>query len=140
MQRGMGDVLVTFESEAEMIAKEFGKGEFEVVYPSLTMQAEFPVAVVDKVVDKKGTRKQADGLPGVPVVEGRPGESPPRTTCARATRRCRRSTRSVFPPVTTFTVDEVFGGCRRRPWPPTSTMAASLTRSTAVQTLPQGSA
>jgi sulfate transport system substrate-binding protein len=43
MQRGLGDVLVTFESEAEMIAKEFGKGNFEVVYPSLTMQTEFPV-------------------------------------------------------------------------------------------------
>ena len=59
MQRKMGDVLITFESEAEMIAKEFGKGEFEVVIPSLTMQTEFPVALVEKVVDKKGTRKQA---------------------------------------------------------------------------------
>ena len=55
----LGDVLITFESEAEMIAKEFGKGDFEVVHPSLTMQTEFPVAIVDKVVDKKGTRKQA---------------------------------------------------------------------------------
>jgi sulfate transport system substrate-binding protein len=44
MQRGLGDVLITFESEAEMIAKEFGKGNFEVIYPSLTMQTEFPVA------------------------------------------------------------------------------------------------
>ena len=59
MQRKMGDVLITFESEAEMIAKEFGKGEFEVVIPSLTMQTEFPVALVEKVVDKKGSRKQA---------------------------------------------------------------------------------
>ena len=58
MQRRMGDVLITFESEAEMIAKEFGKGEFEVVYPSLTMQTEFPVAIVDKMIDKKNTHKQ----------------------------------------------------------------------------------
>ena len=60
MQRGLGDVLITFESEAEMIAKEFGKGNFEVIHPSLTMQTEFPVAIVDKVVDKKGTRKEAE--------------------------------------------------------------------------------
>jgi sulfate transport system substrate-binding protein len=59
MQRKIGDVLVSFESEAELIAKEFGKGEFEVVYPSLSILTEFPVAIVEKVVDKKGTRKQA---------------------------------------------------------------------------------
>ena len=60
MQRQIGDVLVTFENEAEMIAREFGRGQFEVVYPSLSIEAELPVAVVDKVVDKKGTRKQAE--------------------------------------------------------------------------------
>ncbi|WP_293936481.1 sulfate ABC transporter substrate-binding protein [Iodobacter sp.] len=60
MQRQIGDVLVTFENEAEMIAKEFGRGNFEVVYPSVSIEAEPPVAIVDKVVDKKGTRKQAE--------------------------------------------------------------------------------
>ncbi|MFC2972877.1 sulfate ABC transporter substrate-binding protein [Azotobacter bryophylli] len=60
MQNQIGDVLVTFENEAEMIAREFGRGEFEVVYPSVSAQAEPPVAVVDKVVDKKGTRKEAE--------------------------------------------------------------------------------
>ncbi len=60
MQRNIGDVLVTFENEAEMIAREFGRGRFEVVYPSSSIEAELPVAVVDKVVDKKGTRKQAE--------------------------------------------------------------------------------
>lgn len=59
IQRGIGDVLVTFENEAEMIAKEFGRGSFDVVYPSLSVQAEPPVAVVDKNVDRRGTRKQA---------------------------------------------------------------------------------
>lgn len=59
MQNQIGDVLVTFENEAEMIAREFGRGEFEVVYPSVSVQAEPPVAVVDKVVDKKGTRTEA---------------------------------------------------------------------------------
>lgn len=60
MQRQMGDVLVTFENEAEMIAREFGRGQFEIVYPSISILAENPVSVVDKVVDKKGSRKQAE--------------------------------------------------------------------------------
>ncbi|KMN82399.1 sulfate transport system substrate-binding protein [Chromobacterium alkanivorans] len=60
MQRQIGDVLVTFENEAEMIAREFGRGGFELVYPSLSVLAENPVSVVDKVVDRKGSRKQAE--------------------------------------------------------------------------------
>ncbi len=60
MQNNIGDVLVTFENEAEMIAREFGRGSFEVVYPSVSAEAEPPVAVVDKVVEKKGTRKEAE--------------------------------------------------------------------------------
>ena len=60
MQRQIGDVLVTFENEAEMIAREFGRGNFEVVYPSVSIDADLPVAIVDKVVDKRGTRKVAD--------------------------------------------------------------------------------
>ncbi|WP_157669766.1 sulfate ABC transporter substrate-binding protein [Chitinibacter sp. GC72] len=59
MQRQIGDVLVTFENEAEMIAREFGRGNFEVIYPSVSIDADLPVAVVDKVVDKKGSRKVA---------------------------------------------------------------------------------
>ncbi|MCG8911239.1 sulfate ABC transporter substrate-binding protein [Pseudomonas sp. DP-17] len=60
MQNQIGDVLVTFENEAEMIAREFGRGGFEVVYPTVSAEAEPPVAVVDKVVDKKGTRAEAE--------------------------------------------------------------------------------
>ena len=52
IQNQIGDVLVTFENEAEMIAREFGRGSFEVVYPSVSAEAEPPVALVDKVVDK----------------------------------------------------------------------------------------
>jgi len=54
-QRSIGDVLLTFESEAELIENEFGKGLFEVVNPSVSIDAEAPVAIVDKVVAKKGT-------------------------------------------------------------------------------------
>ncbi|MGB4674266.1 MAG: sulfate ABC transporter substrate-binding protein [Azovibrio sp.] len=58
-QRGVGDVLVTFENEAVLIDKEVGGGQFDVVYPSVTIEAPAPVAVVDKVVDKKGSREAA---------------------------------------------------------------------------------
>ncbi len=60
MQNQIGDVLVTFENEAEMIAREFGRGGFEVIYPSVSAEAEPPVTVVDKVVDRKGSRKEAE--------------------------------------------------------------------------------
>lgn len=58
-QRNIGDVLVTFENEAYLIDKEVGGDQFDVVYPSVSIEAAAPVAVVDKVVDKKGSRKQA---------------------------------------------------------------------------------
>lgn len=54
-QRGIGDVLVTFEAEVELIENEFGKGQFEQVNPSISIETEAPVAIVDKVVAKKGT-------------------------------------------------------------------------------------
>jgi sulfate transport system substrate-binding protein len=60
MQNQIGDALITFENEAEMIAREFGRGSFEVVYPSVSAESEPPVAVVDKVVERKGTRKEAE--------------------------------------------------------------------------------
>lgn len=59
MQNQLGDVLITFENEAEMIAREFGRGGFEVVYPSVSAEAEPPVAIVDSVVERKGTREVA---------------------------------------------------------------------------------
>src|SRR5690606_11126953 len=56
-QRQIGDALVTFESEVPLIKGEFG-GDYQVVYPKSTILAQNPVSVVDKVVDKKGTRKE----------------------------------------------------------------------------------
>jgi sulfate transport system substrate-binding protein len=58
-QRGMGDVLVTFENEAVLLDKELGSDQFDVVYPSLTIEAPAPVAVVEKVADARKTQKQA---------------------------------------------------------------------------------
>ncbi len=59
IQRNIGDVLVTFENEANLAAKQFSQGQYEIVYPSYTVRMDSPVAVVDSVVDKKGTRQIA---------------------------------------------------------------------------------
>ncbi|HJQ57082.1 MAG TPA: sulfate ABC transporter substrate-binding protein [Vineibacter sp.] len=60
VQRGIGDVLISWENEAFLALDEFGKDKFEIIVPSLSILAEPPVTVVDKVVDKKGTRKVAE--------------------------------------------------------------------------------
>jgi len=60
VERGEGDVLLAWENEAFLARKELGPDKFEIVVPSLSILAEPPVAVVDKVVDKKGTRAQAE--------------------------------------------------------------------------------
>ena len=109
MQRRIGDVLVSFESEAELIAKEFGKGEFDVVNPSLSILTEFPVAVVNKVVDKKGTRKQAQAY--LDYLWSKEGQE----VAAQNYLRPRdpellKKYAAQFPVIKTFTVDEVFGG------------------------------
>ncbi|AKU11970.1 periplasmic thiosulfate-binding protein [Azoarcus sp. CIB] len=109
MQRKMGDVLVTFESEAELIAKEFGRGEFEVVYPSLSILAEFPVAIVDKVVDKKGTRKVAQAY--LEYLWSKEGQENAAANYLRPRdAEVLKKHAAQFPPIKTFTVDEVFGG------------------------------
>lgn len=59
LQRQIGDVLVTFENEANLAVKNFGQGQVEIVYPSYTIAAGNPVAVVNAVTDKKGTTAQA---------------------------------------------------------------------------------
>lgn len=58
-QRGIGDVFLSWENEAFLAGKEFGEGAFEIVVPSLSILAEPPVTIVDKNVDKHGTRKVA---------------------------------------------------------------------------------
>ena len=59
-QRGIGDVLLAWENEAFLAIDELGADKFEIVVPSLSIKAEPPVAIVDKVVDAKGTRKVAE--------------------------------------------------------------------------------
>ena len=59
-ERGIGDVLVTFEAELAAVAREFGPDKFEPVVPPVSLLAEFPVSVVDKVVDERGSRPVAE--------------------------------------------------------------------------------
>jgi len=59
-RRGIGDVLIAWENEALLAAREIAPDEFEIVVPSLSILAEPPVAVIDKVVDRRGTRKVAE--------------------------------------------------------------------------------
>jgi sulfate/thiosulfate transport system substrate-binding protein len=60
VQRGLGDVLLAWENEALLAGNELGRGQFDIVYPSLSILAEPPVAVVDAVVDQRGTRAVAE--------------------------------------------------------------------------------
>jgi sulfate transport system substrate-binding protein len=107
-QRNLGDALVTFESEVPLIEREFGGG-YEVVYPSRTILAENPVSVVDKVVDRRGTRKAAEAY--LQFLYSDAGQE------LAAKHHLRPRNPKVlakyakdFPKVETFTVDEVFGG------------------------------
>jgi sulfate/thiosulfate transport system substrate-binding protein len=59
VERGVGDVLLSWENEAYLAVNQFGKDKFEIVYPSTSILAEPPVALVDKVVDRRGTREVA---------------------------------------------------------------------------------
>ena len=72
VERGVGDVLLAWENEAFLALEELGPDKFDIVVPSLSILAEPPVAVVDKIVDKKGTRR-GPGLPGIPVHAGGAG-------------------------------------------------------------------
>ena len=60
VEREIGDVLIAWENEAHMAIKQFGPGKFEVIYPSISIRAEPPVALVDKVASRHGTTAVAD--------------------------------------------------------------------------------
>lgn len=110
-QRNLGDALVTFESEVPLIKREFG-GDYEVIVPGRTILAENPVAVVDKVVDKRGTRKQAEAyLKYLWSDEGQEiaAKHHLRPRSAKVAAKYAKD----FPKVSTFTVDAVFGGWKK---------------------------
>ena len=109
VQRGLGDVFISWENEAFLAIKEFGADKFEIVAPSLSILAEPPVTVVDKVVDKRGTRKLAEAyLNHLYSPEGQDlaGKHFYRPRLEAAAKKYEKQ----FPKINLFTIDEVFGG------------------------------
>jgi sulfate/thiosulfate transport system substrate-binding protein len=109
VERGIGDVLLAWENEAILAIKELGPDKFEVVAPTLSILAEPPVAVVDKVVDKKGTRKVAEAyLQYLYTDEGQ--EIAAQNYYRPTSEKVAKKYAAQFPKVKLFTIDEVFGG------------------------------
>ena len=108
-ERGIGDVLLAWENEAHLSLKEFGTDKFDIVYPPLSILAEPPVTVVDKVVDKKGTRDVAQAyLEYLYTAEGQ--EIAARNFYRPIDEKVGAKYAKNFPKVNLFTIDEVFGG------------------------------
>ncbi len=109
VQRGIGDVLLAWENEALLAIKELGPDQVELVVPSLSILAEPPVAVVDKVVDAHGTRKQAEAY--LQYLYSPEGQEIAAKNFYRATDpKVAAAHEKDFPKVATFTIDDVFGG------------------------------
>jgi sulfate transport system substrate-binding protein len=112
VERGIGDVLIAWENEAYLAVKELGPDKFEIVTPPLSILAEPPVAVVDKVVDKRGTRKVAQAyLEYLYSAEGQEiaGHNYYRPRDAKIGAKFAKQ----FAPIKLFTIDELFGGWQK---------------------------
>ena len=108
-ERAIGDVLITWENEAYLVKKEFGDDKFDVVFPSQSILAEPPVAVVDKNVDKHGTRAVAQAyLEYLYTPEGQEiaAKNFYRPTDAKVAKKYEKR----FPKLKLITIDKVFGG------------------------------
>jgi sulfate/thiosulfate transport system substrate-binding protein len=108
-ERGQGDVLLTWENEAHLAIKEFGAEKFDIIYPPFSIYAEPPVAVVDKVVDRRGTRDVAKAyLDYLYSAEGQDlaGKNFYRPTEASVAAKYARQ----FPKLELIKIDTVFGG------------------------------
>lgn len=112
VQRGIGDVLLSWENEAHLVLKERGGDKFQIVYPSLSILAEPPVALVDKNADRHGTRKAAEAYlqflytNEAQEIEARNFYRPrdPMVLAAHA---------ADFPKIPLVTIDGMFGGWQR---------------------------
>jgi sulfate/thiosulfate-binding protein len=111
-ERGIGDVFISWENEAFLATKELGPDKFEIIVPSLSILAEPPVTVIDKVVNKKGTRKIAEAY--LHYLYSDEGQNlagkhyyRPRNPQIAA------KYADQFSKVNLFTIDEVFGGWQK---------------------------
>ncbi len=112
VQRGIGDVLISWENEAYLALKELGQGKFEVITPSLSILAEPTVALVDKVVDRKKTRAVAEEYlkflytPAAQEIVGKHYYRP-------RSKEAAEKYASTFPKVDLVTIDQAFGGWQK---------------------------
>jgi sulfate/thiosulfate-binding protein len=112
VERGVGDVFLSWENEAFLAMKELGPGKFDIIAPSLSILAEPPVAVVDANVDKKGTRRVAEAYlrylysPEGQEIAAKHFYRP--TDPSIAAKYAKQ-----FPKLALFTVDEAFGGWQK---------------------------
>ncbi|TAN44529.1 MAG: sulfate ABC transporter substrate-binding protein [Rhodospirillales bacterium] len=112
VQRGIGDVLLAWENEAFLAQDEIGRDKVEIVVPSLSILAEPPVTIVDKVADKHGTRKQAEAyLDYLYTKEGQ--EIAAKNFYRPRDSEVLKKLGSRFPSLNLITIDEVFGGWQR---------------------------
>jgi sulfate/thiosulfate-binding protein len=111
-QRGIGDVLISWENEAFLVLKQFGNDKFEIVAPSVSILAEPPVTVVDRNAGKHGTAKVAEAyLKFLYSDEGQ--EIIARNHYRPRSAAVAQKYASTFPKITLFTIDEVFGGWQK---------------------------
>jgi sulfate transport system substrate-binding protein len=108
-ERGIGDVLITWENEAYLVKKEFGEDKFDVIFPSQSILAEPPVTVVDKNVDKHGTRAVAQAY--LEYLYSPEGQEIAAKNFYRPTDpKTAKKYAKQFPKLKLFTIDKVFGG------------------------------
>jgi sulfate transport system substrate-binding protein len=109
VQRGIGDVLLSWENEAHLAVKEFGSDKFEIINPPISILAEPPVAVVDGVASKRGTTAIAQAyLEHLYSDEGQ--EIAAQNYYRPRSKAVAEKYKVQFPNLTLFTVDQVFGG------------------------------
>jgi sulfate transport system substrate-binding protein len=112
VERGMGDVLISWENEAFLAIKELGPGKFEIVAPSLSILAEPAIALVDKVVDRKGTRAAAEAYLKfwyTPEAQEIAARNFYRPVDAKVAAKYEKQ----FPKLNLVTIDENFGGWQK---------------------------
>ena len=112
VERGIGDVLIAWENEAQLSLRQFGAGRVEIVTPSSSILAEPPVSLVDRVADRKGTRKVAEAyLEFLYSPEGQALAAKhyyrPRDPAALA------AAKVPLPKLDLFTIEEIFGGWKK---------------------------
>ncbi len=108
LQRNIGDALITFESEVIAIDREFGAGKVEAIYPSVSILAENPVAIVERTVEKKGTRELAKAyLDYLYSPEGQ--EIAAKHSIRPRSPEVLKAHADRFKPIELFTVQQMFG-------------------------------